>query len=1324
MIKTDRYFPILPFAIFVLAFVFTMPACADTFTVTNYDPNGAGSLSQAIDDLNTSAASGTIEFNEAAASGTIDLTGYVTSLGFETIFDLNSYNVTLENYVGGCTSWTKFDGATTGVLNIGSGTAWTNTWGVVIGDNTNGSLTVSNGGDFTISNEKTYIGSTSADSVGVLTVTGAGSTYVTNNDIYVGFNGTGTMTVADSAAVNVNGGAGIITIANAAGSEGTLNIGNGAAAGTINAAEITGGGGDATLVFNHTDAACAFGTLVSGSLDVVHNGTGTTTISGANTFTGTVTVNAGKVKLGDDSALGDQTSGTTVNSGGSLDLDGHDLFTAGEDEPLSIAGTGTAGEGALFNSSAGMSTYSGSITLTAASTIGVTGAAGSMFIYRNIDTGAAGHDITFDGAGDFLLMNTFTGKITGNGDVIKNGAGELLFYMTGSDYTGSTTVNEGRLTVGAAGVIPDDSALSIALGAELNLNGKNETIGSLSGAGNVINSGAACTLTAGGNDGSTTFSGAISDGTGATSFTKDGTGTLTLSGNNTYTGVTTMTDGVLSVATIGNGGVAGNLGAASNAAANLVLNGGTIRYTGLTASTDRSVTINNGTTTTIDIETNTLTMTGNGTTSGGTTGAITKAGAGTLVLTGTFTNTGITTISGGTLEFGDGFGGASDVLNNATLSVNRTIDLNAAAVFSGTGTFRHDGSGTTTMLDANTYTGATIVNAGTLKAGVATVAGVSGAFGNGSAVTLNGGSLSLNGFSNTVGSLNGAAASTIALGAGTLTTGGLGTADTYSGVISGTGGLTLNGAGSLVLSGANTYSGNTTITAGTLVASNASALGNGSAVTVGAGGTLDVGTNNVTVNNTYTQNGTLKVTVASPSSSGKITSNADAAVAAASSVNVTVPSGIYIPNNATFTVVDGAGGAGVNIPGTITSSDPRLKFSALSSSGDLILMVSRLGTGFSSIATDPNGAAVGAVLDNIIDPPADMTDVLNTLEGLDDQQVASALDTFVPVVDSGVVASSNLSLGQFIGTVTDRLAGLYARARGSAGGETGVSAGCEGLQGFEAWGQGFGEYLHQKPRGLSNGYRATVWGTAIGGDIPAFNNRVRMGLSGGYAQSDINSKDNSGKTDIDSYQGTLYAGYADVENPYYLNGAFSFAYNKYDSLRHIAVGTIMRTANSDYDGQQYSVMFDGGYTFKSGKVGITPIASLQYMRLHLEGYTEENAGALNLSVRSQNYDMLQSGLGMKLERPFETKTGTIIPEIHARWLYDFIGDRQETTSTFSGGGGSFATSGFDPAQNSLNAGAKVTLIANNNWVLETNYDFEYKEDFTAHTGWADVRYKF
>jgi len=77
-------------------------------------------------------------------------------------------------------------------------------------------------------------------------------------------------------------------------------------------------------------------------------------------------------------------------------------------------------------------------------------------------------------------------------------------------------------------------------GATLDLNNFNETIGSLAGAGKVtLGSG---TLTAGANNTSTDFSGVIS---GSGGLNKTGTGALTLSGANTYTGTTTVNEGVL-----------------------------------------------------------------------------------------------------------------------------------------------------------------------------------------------------------------------------------------------------------------------------------------------------------------------------------------------------------------------------------------------------------------------------------------------------------------------------------------------------------------------------------------------------------------------------------------------------------------------------------------------------------------------------------------------------------------------------------------------------------------------------------------------------------
>jgi outer membrane autotransporter protein len=1063
---------------------------------------------------------------------------------------------------------------------------------------------------------------------------------------------------------------------------------------------ITSGvaGGTQTLTLRGANAGNSIISSVigdgTGTVALTKTDAGTWILSVANTYTGATAVNAGVLNIRNNTATGTAAGGVTVASGAAIQTQGG--ITVG-DEALSLNGTGVGDTGALRNIS-GDNSWAGVITLAGATRINSD--ADTLTLGEGGITGA--QNLTVGGAGN----TNISGVIVATTTLTKDGAGTLILGGANT-YIGNTNISAGTLSVTNAAALGPGATTAVTCGATLEINNvavTNEAIylsvgaagtpAFLTGTGTASLGGDITLCAFGGNStlggtGTMTLSGVI--GGNGQGITKTGTGTITLSGANTYTGATTVNAGKLSITSAtGLGTTAGGVS---------VADGATLDLNGTFDVGTEAVTLNGGSTLSSTSGTNsisgTITVAGNSiadvstslTLSGsvlGSTGAgfqiLDKNGAGTLTLSGTSDNTSLaTTVDAGTLILAKT---PADVGFNATARVT----VNG-------GTLQLNGTENRQIWDA-------------------------------AIVTLNGGTFDQNGKNETIGTLvlKGGAIS----GLGTLTNSS--DIDAQSGssatILGGAVGLTKTTAGTVTLSGANTYSGATAINTGTVVASNASALGNGSAVTVAAGGTLDVGTTNVTVNNTYTQNGTLKVTVASPSSSGKITSNANAAVAAGSSVSVTVPGGIYIPNNATFTVVDGAGGAGVNIPGTITSSDPRLKFSALSSSGDLILMVSRLGTGFSSIATDPNGAAVGAVLDNISDPSADMTDVLNTLEGLDDQQVSSALDTFITVADRGVIESSNVSLSQFIGVTTDRLMRLFARAHGSAGSETGVSAGCEGLQGFEAWGQGFGEYLHQDPRGTSNGYRATVWGTAIGGDIPAFNNRVRMGLSGGYAQSGINSKDNSGKTDIDSYQGTLYAGYADIENPYYLNGAFSFAYNKYDSLRHIAAGTIMRTANSDYDGQQYSVLLDGGYTFKSGEFGITPMASLQYTRLHLEGYTEKNAGALNLHVNSQNYDMLQSGLGMKIERPFKTETGTIIPEVHARWLYDFIGDRQETTSTFSGGGGSFATNGFDPAQHSLNVGTKLTLVTKGNWSLETNYDFEYKEDFTSHTGWANARYKF
>jgi fibronectin-binding autotransporter adhesin len=375
-----------------------------------------------------------------------------------------------------------------------------------------------------------------------------------------------------------------------------------------------------------------------------------------------------------------------------------------------------------------------------------------------VTTGSAGTNLQ---AGDITVANAIAKTAGGNATLTLNASHDISF-SAGADITSTTG----------------------ALGLTLNAAGNINTLQ------NVSLNGGTLTLNATGNG---TQSGVIS---GNTSVTMSGAGTFTLSSTNTYTGVTTINAGVLSVATIGNGGSAGNLGAATSAAGNLVLGGGTLQYTGATASTNRAFTLTAGTTSSIDVTTNTLTISGAG---ANTTGSLTKIGAGGLTLSGANAYTGATTVSAGTLTLGANnvlASASTVVVNGGTFSIaNRTNTVAGVQLASGsitgttgvlTSTTAYDvqsgtvsailaggvglnktTSGTVTLSGNNAYTGTTTISAGTLQVGSGgTTGSVAGDIVNNAALTVN--------RSNAL---------------------------TYAGVTSGTGSLTKSGAGTLTLTG-------------------------------------------------------------------------------------------------------------------------------------------------------------------------------------------------------------------------------------------------------------------------------------------------------------------------------------------------------------------------------------------------------------------------------------------------------------------------------------------------------------------------------------------
>ena len=461
---------------------------------------------------------------------------------------------------------------------------------------------------------------------------------------------------------------------------------------------------------------------------------------------------------------------------------------------------------------------------------------------------AGGTTQTFtNGAGDTAAISSL---ITGNGALTKAGAGNLTLSGAGNSYMGDTSLAAGTLTLSGGAAIYNASSVSIAAGATLALS-SNETIGNLSGAGSIsLGSSTLSTM----QTADTTFSGNIS-GTGGLALSQGSAATysLTLSGSNTYTGATTLSNyGWLRL----DGDASMSSSSAVRVNGNSVLTLLSDQTIGSLASSNSNASIQLGSHTLTSGGDNSST-TVSGVISGS--GSLIKQGSGVLTLAGTNSYTGTTTVSAGTLSVSNDFnlgagsltlvGGALDVtaattIDNAIiLADNSTISNADAVTLSGTISGAYDltktGAGTLTLSANNSY-GATFVNAGTLSVDS------DGNLGSGTVNLAAGSTLALTGAT----TLDNA----IVLG-GNATVSAAANA-TLSGVVSGAYTLTKAGAATLTLDGSNTYS-TTTVSAGTLSIASDSNLGSG-ALTLAAGSTLAV-TSATTIDNAIALSGNATV---------------------------------------------------------------------------------------------------------------------------------------------------------------------------------------------------------------------------------------------------------------------------------------------------------------------------------------------------------------------------------------------------------------------------------------------------------------------------------
>jgi len=448
----------------------------------------------------------------------------------------------------------------------------------------------------------------------------------------------------------------------------------------------------------------------TGALTLVKNGSGTLTLRATTSnYSGGTIINAGTIVMpsGNATALGGSGRNLTFAGAGTLNWSDVNVtlgvltVNTGATATLatlngnnSITFSSTTGAGTLNFNSGWYNTYD----------LGnASGFTGSILMVNNAGSGAGTLNTRFTSLSDAVGSSVQFSAGGGNGNPWTQ---TLELYGD----SGSLTFNNRQIQIGTT---PAGKTHIVTM-ANNNATPANKWVINT----DVLNLGTDLTAPkslglAGSNVGDNEFHGIISNGPagGILGVSKSGNGRWIVSGTNSYTGVTTVSAGTLEVSTLANGGSASNIGASGNAAANLVLNGGTLRYTGGAVSTNRLFSVGTSS--------GTMDSSGTGAINFTNTGAMGfNAATGTRTLTLTGSNTDNNTIAA---VIGDNAGATSVVKN-------------------GIGTWVLSGNN-------NSYTGTTTLNTGRLVLDYA--ASNTTKLANGAALTLGGGTLELSGGSHT-----------------------------------------------------------------------------------------------------------------------------------------------------------------------------------------------------------------------------------------------------------------------------------------------------------------------------------------------------------------------------------------------------------------------------------------------------------------------------------------------------------------------------------------------------------------------------------------------
>jgi outer membrane autotransporter protein len=193
----------------------------------------------------------------------------------------------------------------------------------------------------------------------------------------------------------------------------------------------------------------------------------------------------------------------------------------------------------------------------------------------------------------------------------------------------------------------------------------------------------------------------------------------------------------------------------------------------------------------------------------------------------------------------------------------------------------------------------------------------------------------------------------------------------------------------------------------------------------------------------------------------------------------------------------------------------------------------------------------------------------------------------------------------------------------------------------------------------------------------------------------------------------------------FVDTAISYGRQSFQNYRNLEVGTLQRTAESEHGANAWSAYLSGGYNLGRNFWSLAPLASLQYLHLAEEAFSEEGAGGVSLNVEERKTNTLVSDLGLRLGMGFDTSRGNLLTELFAAWRHDFAIDQGTITASFADTPQElFTIDAADTQADGLLLGASLVFKSSDRFSAALKYNLELRGDYSSNSLIGEIQYGF